>query len=63
MTGVSVGDLAVRFGCELRGDSGVVVETVATLANAHGRALSFLANPSYRYQLESTTAAAAVDSS
>ena len=60
MTGVSVGDLAVRFGCELRGDSGVVVETVATLANAHGRALSFLANPSYRHQLESTAAAAVV---
>lgn len=60
MTGVSVGDLAVRFGCELRGDPGVVVETVGTLANADGRALSFLANPNYRRQLAGTAAAAVV---
>lgn len=60
MTGVSVGDLAVRFGCELRGDPDVLVETVATLANAHAHALSFLANPSYRHQLAGTAAGAVV---
>ncbi len=48
---VSLGELAVRFGCELRGDPEVRVERVATLANADARSLSFLANPSYRAQL------------
>ena len=38
----------------------MVVETVATLSNAHDRALSFLANPSYRHQLADSAAAAVV---
>ena len=57
---LSLGELAVRFGCELRGDPEARVEHVATLANADERAVSFLANPRYRPQLAQTRAAAVV---
>ena len=57
---VSLGELAVRFGCELRGDPDVRVEHVATLVNADGQALAFLANPRYRAQLAETRAGAVV---
>ena len=57
---LSLGELAVRFGCELRGDPDVQVERVATLANADRRALAFLANPRYRAQLAATRAGAVV---
>jgi len=57
---VSLGELAVRFGCELRGDPAARVEHVATLANADGTALAFLANPRYRPLLATTRAAAVV---
>ncbi|HTX06497.1 MAG TPA: UDP-3-O-(3-hydroxymyristoyl)glucosamine N-acyltransferase [Steroidobacteraceae bacterium] len=58
--GVSLGELAVRFGCELRGDPGVRVERVATLAQADSSSLAFIANPRYRQQLASSRAAAVV---
>jgi UDP-3-O-[3-hydroxymyristoyl] glucosamine N-acyltransferase len=54
----SLGDLAVRFGLELRGDPGLAVSRVATLSHAEPGALSFLANPRYRRQMESTRATA-----
>jgi UDP-3-O-[3-hydroxymyristoyl] glucosamine N-acyltransferase len=57
---VSLGELAVRFGCELRGDPDTRVEHVATLAGADGRSLSFLANPRYKAQLAQTRAGAVV---
>lgn len=57
---VSLGELAVRFGCELRGDPDTRVEHVATLAGADARSLSFLANPRYKSQLAQTRAAAVV---
>lgn len=57
---LSLGELAVRFGCELRGDPDTHVEHVATLANADARSLAFLANPRYRHQLATTRAAAVV---
>jgi UDP-3-O-[3-hydroxymyristoyl] glucosamine N-acyltransferase len=57
---VSLGELAVRFGCELRGDPDTQVERVATLGNADARSVSFLANPRYRAQLSETRAAAVV---
>jgi UDP-3-O-[3-hydroxymyristoyl] glucosamine N-acyltransferase len=57
---VSLGELAVRFGCELHGDPATSIERVATLANADGRSLAFLANPRYRAQLTDTRAAAVV---
>ena len=58
--GISLGELAVRFGCELRGDPAARVERVATLAQADSHSLAFLANPRYRQQLATTAAGAVV---
>ena len=57
---VSLGELAVRFGCELRGDPDTRMDGVAALGDAHGRAVSFLANSRYRRELAHTRAAAVV---
>jgi len=57
---ISLGELAVRFGCELRGDPDVRVDRVATLARADARSLAFLANPLYRQQVTTTGAGAVV---
>ena len=47
----SLGELAVRFGLELRGDPGhCACRSVATLSQAAPGSLSFLANPRYRRQ-------------
>ncbi|HTP40392.1 MAG TPA: UDP-3-O-(3-hydroxymyristoyl)glucosamine N-acyltransferase [Steroidobacteraceae bacterium] len=56
----SLGALAVRFGCELRGDPDARVERVATLSGAQPGALGFLANKHYRDQLRQTRATAVV---
>jgi len=56
----SLGELAVRFGCELHGDPDACVDAVAALGDAHGRAISFLAHPRYRRQLAHTRAAAVI---
>ena len=56
----TLGQLAAEFGCELDGDPGVVVNRVGTLASAAPDAITFLANPLYRSQLERTRAAAVV---
>jgi UDP-3-O-[3-hydroxymyristoyl] glucosamine N-acyltransferase len=53
-------ELAVRFGCELRGDADALVERVATLREAAGGSLTFLANPRYRRYLAGTAATAVV---
>ncbi len=58
--GISLGELAVRFGCELRGSPDALVDHVATLAQADAHSLAFLANPHYRQQLASTGAGAVV---
>ncbi|HET9865054.1 MAG TPA: UDP-3-O-(3-hydroxymyristoyl)glucosamine N-acyltransferase [Steroidobacteraceae bacterium] len=52
----TLGELAVRFGCELRGDPAAVVDSVAPLSQAGPRAVAFLANPKYLAQLENTRA-------
>jgi UDP-3-O-[3-hydroxymyristoyl] glucosamine N-acyltransferase len=57
---LTLGELAVRCGCELRGDPDIRIEHVATLANADAHALAFLANPRYRSQLAHTQAGAVV---
>ena len=57
---IRLGVLAVRHGCELRGDPATVVDRVATLSGARSGALAFLANPQYRSQLPATQAAAVV---
>jgi UDP-3-O-[3-hydroxymyristoyl] glucosamine N-acyltransferase len=57
---VSLGELAVRLGCELHGDPATLVDGVATLSHAHSRALTFLADPRLRGELAHTRAAAVV---
>jgi UDP-3-O-[3-hydroxymyristoyl] glucosamine N-acyltransferase len=57
---VTLGELAVRFGCELRGDPAVTVDSVAALSQAGPRCVSFLANPKYVAQLSGTRAAAVI---
>jgi UDP-3-O-[3-hydroxymyristoyl] glucosamine N-acyltransferase len=59
-TGTTLGELAVRFGLELRGDPSVRVSHVATLEHADGASISFLANPRYKRFLATTRAAAVI---
>jgi UDP-3-O-[3-hydroxymyristoyl] glucosamine N-acyltransferase len=56
----SLGELAVRFGLGLYGEPDLRVSRVATLTHAEPGAVSFLANPRYRRQMESTRATAVV---
>jgi UDP-3-O-[3-hydroxymyristoyl] glucosamine N-acyltransferase len=56
----SLGELAVRHGLELRGDPDHRVSRVGTLHSAGPDAVSFLANPRYRRQLETTRAGVVV---
>lgn len=58
--GVRVGELAVRFGCDVIGDPDVIVDHVATLRGAQSGALSFLANSAYRKFLSESAASAVV---
>jgi UDP-3-O-[3-hydroxymyristoyl] glucosamine N-acyltransferase len=53
-------ELAVRFGCELRGDPEARVDRVAPLQDAGEGALAFLANSRYRRYLAMTRATAVV---
>lgn len=57
---LTLGELAVRHGLELRGDPDHPVSRVATLRNAGPDAIAFLANPRYRHQLAATRAGAVV---
>ena len=57
---VRLAELAVRFGCELRGDPDAKVDRVAPLGEAGPGALAFLANPRYRRYLPGTRATAVV---
>jgi UDP-3-O-[3-hydroxymyristoyl] glucosamine N-acyltransferase len=57
---ISLGELATRFGCDLVGDPDVEVDSVAALAAAGARNLSFYTNPRLLPQLASTRAAAVV---
>jgi UDP-3-O-[3-hydroxymyristoyl] glucosamine N-acyltransferase len=58
--GIALGELAVRFGCQLSGDPDVLVDHVAPLQSAGPGALSFLANPRLASQLSATRASAVV---
>ena len=60
ITGFQLSELAQRFGLELRGDGGVLISGVATLASAGAGQIAFLANPKYRSQLAESKAAAAI---
>src|SRR5690242_4492912 len=57
---VTLGELAVRFGCELRGDPAATVDSVAALSQAGPRSVTFLANPKYVSQLLETRAGAVI---
>ncbi len=57
---VSLGELALRYGCRLIGDPDQVVHRVGTLAGAGPQDLAFLANPQYRRQLAQSAAGAIV---
>ncbi len=56
----TLGEIAVRFGCELRGDPDTIIDGVAALSGAHERTISFLANNKYARELKTTRAAAVV---
>jgi UDP-3-O-[3-hydroxymyristoyl] glucosamine N-acyltransferase len=58
--GLSLGELAVRFGCTLKGDPELRVTHVAALENADGASVAFLANPRYRRYLQQTQAGVVV---
>ncbi len=58
--GATLGELAVRFGCELRGDPDVFVKTVGTLPGAAPDAIAFYVNSRLRRELARTRAAAVV---
>jgi UDP-3-O-[3-hydroxymyristoyl] glucosamine N-acyltransferase len=57
---VSLGELAARFGCELRGDPNTLVERVGTLANADQKSVAFLSESRNRRELAATRAAVVV---
>ena len=57
---ISLGELATNFACELIGDPDVVVDDVASLANAGPSSLSFLSSPVNMQQLSSTKAAVVI---
>ena len=54
------GELADRFGLDLRGDAGLRIDGVATLARAEPGQLAFLANSRYRAQLADSRASLVV---
>jgi UDP-3-O-[3-hydroxymyristoyl] glucosamine N-acyltransferase len=58
--GFTLGELAVRFGCTLKGNPDVRVTRVATLEVADSSAITFLANPKYRKFLPETRAGAVI---
>ena len=59
-TELTVGAIAARFDLALRGDPGLPVDGVGTLAGAGPRQIAFLANPAYRAQARECRAAAVV---
>src|ERR1700730_1116482 len=60
MGAFSLRDLAVRFGCELRGNPDTLVERVGTLANADSQSVAFLSESRNRRELSAPRAAVVV---
>lgn len=56
----TLAELAARFGLEVRGDPGLRIHGVATLARAAAGELGFLANPRYRRELATSGAGAII---
>lgn len=59
----TLAELARELGVSVHGDDSLVVDRLATLGSATAGSLSFLANPLYRSQLETTAATAVIVSS
>lgn len=59
-SGISLGELAVRFGCALKGDPHAMVNHVATLQSASSDAVAFLVNAKYKTHLATTQAGVVV---
>ena len=57
---LTLGELAVRFGCELRGDPSLRIHSIASLAAADAGTLCFMADHRYLPQLAGTRAGAVV---
>ncbi len=57
---VTLGDIAVQFGCELRGDPDTRIDRVAALDAAATGSICFLVNPRWRDSLRATAASAVV---
>ena len=55
---IRLGDLAVRLGCDLRGDADIEITGVTGMERAGPTDLTFLANPKYASKLKHTRAAA-----
>lgn len=60
MAEISLGDLARRFGGEVRGDAGCIVRRVASLESAEPGDIAFLSSAQYRRHLGSTRASAVI---
>ena len=60
MIKLSLAEIAAHIGAEVRGDASTLVEGIATLENACGSQLSFLANPQYIKFLAQTQAGAVI---
>ncbi|HRE15608.1 MAG TPA: UDP-3-O-(3-hydroxymyristoyl)glucosamine N-acyltransferase [Rhodocyclaceae bacterium] len=59
-SGLSLNDIAARLGGDVLGDGETCVTQVASLASALPGQISFLSNPKYRSQLQSTRASAVI---
>lgn len=60
MTSYRLADIVAALGGELVGDAELAVERLGTLDNATATTLSFVSNPKYRAQLETTQAGAVI---
>ena len=58
--GISLGELATRFGCIVQGDANVRVTHVATLQDADSQSIAFVARPKYIPLLDQTQAGAVI---
>ncbi|MBT8141437.1 MAG: UDP-3-O-(3-hydroxymyristoyl)glucosamine N-acyltransferase [Gammaproteobacteria bacterium] len=56
----TLGELAVKFGCELRGDPAQQINSIATLSSASAGDISFFTNKKYLSELRLTQASAVI---
>ncbi len=56
----TLAELAIKFGCELKGNPEAVVSSIATLSSALAGDISFFANKKYKQQLIDTNATAVI---